>query len=403
MLEANCITEIIQKKGIPSFLDSDLPKIEFYKNLLPEIKSFFSFADFTEFIRLHHSSIGHFRFYAASSNQISAENFIANSDMQSLNPLSVLRHIHLDGGSILFGSPELLHDGLSQLSTLLSNLFQAQIQLLMFYTPPSTQTFAMHWDEQDVFIMQIYGTKKWTIGDVLYPKPLFGQRAVNLGVDLINYKFQNQQTFDLEVGDCLYLSRGVPHQAHSNEGPSLHLSIGINDARYEEKARLALQMANAMIINNVDFRKSFNKKNFLDQSQMTEMNNILKESLLNQKRNLTQEVPGFVLNNKQLFENYKIFLSGPGILPTTNINKCIPYLDYNYDPQKRSIKIQNKQHTLTLHENSMKTLEFIRGRKSFNFEEMQVVSGLSMTQTYLLLIKLVEADLLTIFPESAPL
>ncbi|HET7691081.1 MAG TPA: cupin domain-containing protein [Nocardioidaceae bacterium] len=70
-----------------------------------------------------------------------------------------------------------------------------------YLTPPGAQGFARHSDTHDVFVVQTHGSKRWTIDDE----------------DVV-----------LEPGMVAYLPTGTPHSARTQEGSSLHVTIGIN-------------------------------------------------------------------------------------------------------------------------------------------------------------------------------
>src|SRR5215471_18027684 len=80
------------------------------------------------------------------------------------------------GATIIFTH---LHQRLPELGRLCEGLegaFSSRMQTNIYLTPPAAQGFAPHWDTHDVFILQIAGTKHWTIYDTKIPLPLRGQR-----------------------------------------------------------------------------------------------------------------------------------------------------------------------------------------------------------------------------------
>lgn len=97
-----------------------------------------------------------------------------------------------------------------------------RVQANAYLSPPDAEGFALHYDTHDVFVLQVEGTKHWTVHapeDLLphrrgrgAPAPAFGE-PVWSGV--------------LEPGDCLYLPRGFGHQARTSTTASLHLTVGV--------------------------------------------------------------------------------------------------------------------------------------------------------------------------------
>ena len=105
----------------------------------------------------------------------------------------------------------------------LGQRFASRVQTNIYLTPPDAQGFAAHWDTHDVFVLQVGGSKRWSVYDTKVPLPLRGQR------------FQPGATppgdvteeFELEAGSGLYVPRGLMHSARSTSDTSLHITLGI--------------------------------------------------------------------------------------------------------------------------------------------------------------------------------
>lgn len=80
-----------------------------------------------------------------------------------------------------------------------------------YLTPPGSQGFALHSDSHDVFVFQTYGKKLWEVHDD------DGEREVML-----------------EPGISMYLPKGTPHAARTQDEASLHVTIGINQITWRE-------------------------------------------------------------------------------------------------------------------------------------------------------------------------
>jgi ribosomal protein L16 Arg81 hydroxylase len=78
-----------------------------------------------------------------------------------------------------------------------------------------------HWDEHDVLVVQVHGSKHWHSYGTPVPYPL---SAHNAGKDL-GSKIVWEGT--LEAGDVLYLPRGEVHEAAVDNANSVHLTIGL--------------------------------------------------------------------------------------------------------------------------------------------------------------------------------
>jgi hypothetical protein len=113
-----------------------------------------------------------------------------------------------------------IHDRVRQLE----NILGCECSLNLYYTPAHSQGFPTHWDDHDVFIFQIGGSKSWFVGGAAGLEPHRHQKmpATDLGaVGLMEH-------FMLRHGEALYIPRGYWHHAKAEGEESLHLTLGIH-------------------------------------------------------------------------------------------------------------------------------------------------------------------------------
>lgn len=106
--------------------------------------------------------------------------------------------------------------------------------------------FAPHYDDHDVLVLQLQGTKHWS---------LFGQPHASP----VKPQFPNpadpgpaRTELALAPGDLLYLPRGEVHAARVEEAPSLHLSIGLKWPRGADALRWLAGQATAEEVGRED-------------------------------------------------------------------------------------------------------------------------------------------------------
>ncbi|WP_164018960.1 cupin domain-containing protein [Pyxidicoccus trucidator] len=92
-----------------------------------------------------------------------------------------------------------------------------------YVTGPASQGFDTHHDGHDVFVLQTRGRKRWRLYAVREELPLEG-RATSPEDSGWG---EPVREIELSAGDLLYLPRGVPHSATTDDCCSVHLSIGI--------------------------------------------------------------------------------------------------------------------------------------------------------------------------------
>jgi hypothetical protein len=88
-----------------------------------------------------------------------------------------------------------------------------------YLTPPGSQGFALHSDNHDVFVFQTAGAKLWEVheGPARGPDDGGDQRLVLM-----------------EPGTSMYLPTGTPHAAQTQDSPSLHVTVGINQVPWRQ-------------------------------------------------------------------------------------------------------------------------------------------------------------------------
>ncbi|HEX8644571.1 MAG TPA: cupin domain-containing protein [Allosphingosinicella sp.] len=146
-----------------------------------------------------------------------------------------------------------LHESLFQLgefSRSLEEIFSCHIQTNIYLTPSGNQGFPPHYDNHDVFIMQISGAKAWRLYDMPVGTPFRGERF-----QLDTHKAgEVKQEFTLRAGDCVYIPRGLMHDAENvGEEPSLHITVGLITKTW---ADLLLEAVSELALEEPGFRRS---------------------------------------------------------------------------------------------------------------------------------------------------
>ena len=108
---------------------------------------------------------------------------------------------------------------LSEFTRSLEKLVNNEVGVVVFWSAPGAAA-PVHYDEVDVFVIQLQGTKRWFISNEPSTLPNKWKNAGEAASTLTNY-----QTLDAEPGDLIYLPRGTVHTVQSTS-ESLHLSIG---------------------------------------------------------------------------------------------------------------------------------------------------------------------------------
>ena len=139
-----------------------------------------------------------------------------------VHPGKVMDHF-ADGCTIVLQS---LHRWWPAVTTLCRQLeldLGHAVQANAYLSPAGVAGFDPHHDTHDVFVLQLEGTKDWTVREPVIDAPLARHRSDH------DEAARQPVTLEarLEPGDCLYLPRGHIHSARTETGASLHLTIGV--------------------------------------------------------------------------------------------------------------------------------------------------------------------------------
>jgi ribosomal protein L16 Arg81 hydroxylase len=133
-----------------------------------------------------------------------------------------LYQLFADGATITFRQMQNVLPPLAALCRQAEHFFNCPFHTNVYYTPAQAQGFKTHHDTHDVFVLQVTGSKRWRLYDPVVPLPLVGQvfdeKWCEVGPMV--------DEFTLQAGDLFYCPRGIPHDAHSTDEPSLHITFG---------------------------------------------------------------------------------------------------------------------------------------------------------------------------------
>jgi len=159
-----------------------------------------------------------------ANQEISAS---AYTDQQgNVQPLRVAQHF-ANGATVIFTQLHRRIPSLGRLCAALEGALSSPIQTNIYLTPPTSQGFKPHWDTHDVFVLQVTGSKDWTIYDTKIELPLRGQLFDPSKSPEITEPGPAAMEFVLSPGDMAYIPRGVMHAARSSGENSLHVTAGL--------------------------------------------------------------------------------------------------------------------------------------------------------------------------------
>lgn len=96
-----------------------------------------------------------------------------------------------------------------------------------YLTPPRAQCFYPHFDDHDVFIIQVDGQKSWTVDSIA--KEDYPLKGKSFGSN--SFQYSNPLRLTLKKGDILFIPTGHVHHAQTSKEFSLHLTVAICQMR----------------------------------------------------------------------------------------------------------------------------------------------------------------------------
>ena len=120
-----------------------------------------------------------------------------------------------EGGTLVLQGLEHIRPQVADFAAELAAELGHRVQANAYLSPPQTAGLVPHTDAHDVFALQLFGRKTWTVDGL--------EEVVT------------------ERGDVLYIPAGVRHAARTDDSWSLHLTIGVHAIRVGGALRRAVQ------------------------------------------------------------------------------------------------------------------------------------------------------------------
>ncbi|MET8626572.1 cupin domain-containing protein [Kitasatospora sp. NPDC004669] len=139
-----------------------------------------------------------------------------------LQPAELHRQL-ADGATLVLDAADELHPGIGHVAGDLERWLRTGVQVNLYASWTGREGFGVHWDDHDVVVIQIDGSKRWRIYGPTRTAPM--HRDVD-----IPEQPPEEPVADLvlNAGDVLYLPRGWWHAVAASEGQhSLHVTCGL--------------------------------------------------------------------------------------------------------------------------------------------------------------------------------
>lgn len=129
------------------------------------------------------------------------------------------------GATVTLDSLEYLLDPISAICTRLSDELGLSATATAYVTPPGQRGLSPHTDEEDVFVLQTFGTKRWLID------PAQRQRIATASGFVMNAGLERVTPRVLRPGEMFFMPAGTPHVATAEHDLSIHVTFSVERPR----------------------------------------------------------------------------------------------------------------------------------------------------------------------------
>lgn len=139
-----------------------------------------------------------------------------------LDPARLFKLFEQQKATMIIHNSVAYNTALADMVTKTESALHCQSGVNLFVTPSNAQCFQAHYDEHDLFIIQIGGVKHWKVFEnaVYLPfEPQNKKRVDFSGLALLHDVY-------LEAGDLLYVPRGFVHEVTTTDTISFHITLG---------------------------------------------------------------------------------------------------------------------------------------------------------------------------------
>ncbi|MGH3437230.1 MAG: cupin domain-containing protein [Sciscionella sp.] len=128
-----------------------------------------------------------------------------------------------EGATLVIDSFDELCAPVDELAADLERELRERVQVNLYGSFSATRGFDTHWDDHDVLVVQVHGSKHWRVFGHTRPYPT--RRDVEQPQAPTG---QPDHDFVLTPGDVLHVPRGWWHDASATDGASVHLTFGVS-------------------------------------------------------------------------------------------------------------------------------------------------------------------------------
>lgn len=153
------------------------------------------------------------------SISVSSDGLVGASKLIELQVLDLLK----EGATLIFNGYDDVSESVKLLAHRMEATFQSRVGVNLYAAWKTSRGFKLHWDDHDVFIFQVKGSKRWSVVGESTRFPI--QKSIRIPEPQCEPYWEGT----LKEGDVLYIPRGWWHVADPIGEETVHLTIGTSN------------------------------------------------------------------------------------------------------------------------------------------------------------------------------
>lgn len=177
-----------------------------------------------------------------SINQTPIDKF-EYSDGIFVEPSKVL-HLYAKGATIVFRGAHIFFPEIYNLAATIQQNWRCEVQANIYISNSGADATYPHFDPHEIYIFQLFGSKKWEIFESKYIQPEFTD-----GYDTNRHGHGDKMgDLVLNAGDIAFLPRGTIHHPISIT-PSCHVALGVKPLSYSQIIKEIITIVSSSDVN----------------------------------------------------------------------------------------------------------------------------------------------------------
>jgi ribosomal protein L16 Arg81 hydroxylase len=128
------------------------------------------------------------------------------------------------GATLVVEDADQYHPNLRSFANSITASTGHNTRLNIYLSHPGRAAYKLHYDTHDVYILQVYGTKRWKVFPPTVVHPLYNQIEHGVKAPPESDLYLDET---LRAGDLLYVPRGHWHSVLAVDEPSLHITMAV--------------------------------------------------------------------------------------------------------------------------------------------------------------------------------